>query len=248
MNFEFSYTTGQVLTAQIFLFKSDTVVGTALAVGESTNRKSRYVANFGSLDPGDYLLIYFLGGVAAGSEIYRVVVGETYYIPMSEQLEVMVSAASAVNIYDYFTAGTRADAFKADISGLYPIAHIQSGVPVERSPDDTRPITFSFPGPALTLVGTRSVNNAAYEPVDGTITYLRTEGLTDLYTLAYHAADRPATEGTVRYRFVKSDWVSGDQQRFVTLRVTGEVDAGDATAQNQQAILSAIIRSGGTQY
>ena len=95
----------------------------------------------------------------------------------------------------------------------------QIAVPIERSPNDTRAITFSFAGPSLTLTGTRSINDGTFTAVSGVISYLRSEGGVDLYTLSYNAADRPTAEGVVRYRFVRSGWVSGDLERFVTLRV-----------------------------
>lgn len=121
---------------------------------------------------------------------------------------------------------------------------IQPISPIERSISDTNAITFSFPGPSLTLTGTRSINNAAYGPVGGTIAYLRTEGLFDLYTLTYNVADRPTTEGTVQYRFVESGWTSGDPERFVTLRV----GVGNATIANQLAIINTLQDAISVQY
>lgn len=113
-------------------------------------------------------------------------------------------------------------------------AALQSDCPVERSLYDINPITFNFDGPSLALTGTRSINNAAYGPIDGTISYLRTEEDIDLYTLSYHVNDRPIGEGIVRYRFVETGWVPGDYERFVTLRVTsnkiGILD-GDVTGK-----------------
>lgn len=114
------------------------------------------------------------------------------------------------------------------IAALDDITGVGFGCPVERSPDDTNPITFSFEGPSLTLTGTRSINNGTYAAVDGAITYLRTDGGVDFYTLAYNANDRPSSEGTVTYRFVETGWISGDPERFVTLRIAvsggGEAD------------------------
>lgn len=121
-------------------------------------------------------------------------------------------------------------------------------VPIERSPTDTNPITFNFDGPSLTLVGTRSINNSAYFPVDGAVSFLRTEAGMDLYTLAYHVNDRPATEGVVRYRFVTSTYVPGDEERYVSLRVMGNTvgtnldKTGYGLADN--AITSAKIQDG----
>ena len=97
------------------------------------------------------------------------------------------------------------------------------GFPIERSPGDQNPITFSFNEPSLSLIGTRSINNGPYAPVSGSITFLRTEGGLDFYTLSYHANDRTSTEGVVTYRFIKSGWVSGDLERFVTLRIATDI-------------------------
>lgn len=116
-------------------------------------------------------------------------------------------------------AGDNAVSVVCDFYQAVSAANLQAGCPVERSPDDTNPITFSFPGPSLALAGTRSIDNGTYEAVGGAIAYLRTEGGSDLYTLAYNAADRPSAEGVVRYRFVESGWVDGDPERFVTLRI-----------------------------
>jgi hypothetical protein len=109
---------------------------------------------------------------------------------------------------------------------------INASAPVVRTLDDTSPITFSFFGPSLTLVGTRSINNAAFVPVSGAISYLRAEGGNDLYTLDFNSNDRPTGEGTVRYRFVKLGWVSGDLERFVTLRTTISADANAGAVYN----------------
>lgn len=66
----FGYTTGQSLTAQLFEIDSDTVVATAASVTEATNRKGRYAATFSDVDAGDYLMVYFIDGSAAGSEFF----------------------------------------------------------------------------------------------------------------------------------------------------------------------------------
>lgn len=82
----FGYTTGQSLTAQLFELGSDVVIATASSVTEATNRKGRYAATFSDVDAGDYLLIYFLIGTAAGSEYFTVAGtdGESL-LPWSEQ-------------------------------------------------------------------------------------------------------------------------------------------------------------------
>jgi len=147
----------------------------------------------------------------------------------------------SANIYNYFTAGTRANAFKATIPAP---THVQPGPAIERSLADNKPIVFSFGGPGLNLVGTRSINNGSYSAVSGTISYLRTDGMFDLYTLSYNAADRPTSEGTVQYRFVSPGWTTGDPERFVILRV----GAGDATIANQLAVINTVRDATAIQY
>lgn len=62
------YTTGQVLVAQLFVIDSDTIAYTSITVTEATNRKGRYDFTFNNVTAGDYLLIYFIDSIAAGSE------------------------------------------------------------------------------------------------------------------------------------------------------------------------------------
>ena len=80
----FGYTTGQTLTAQLFVIGSDTVVATASSVTEAINRKGRYVAVFTDVAAGDYLLVYFLGGSGAGSEKYTLTLTTATFEPWAE--------------------------------------------------------------------------------------------------------------------------------------------------------------------
>jgi hypothetical protein len=101
----------------------------------------------------------------------------------------------------------------ADITGQ--IRRPASG-PVERSPSDTNPITFSWPVSGATITAEVSVGNAAYTAALGTLSFLRTEGVLHYYTLLYDAADRPAAEGTARYKLE-----DGTYTQYVTLRIEG---------------------------
>lgn len=88
---EFGYTAGQTLTAKLFAIGSDTVVQTATAVTEATNRTNRYVATFDDVPAGDYLLNYFIGAAGMGSETYTLTLTTATFQPDSE-----TSAAGAV--------------------------------------------------------------------------------------------------------------------------------------------------------
>jgi hypothetical protein len=81
---EFAYTQGQTLTARLFAIGSDTVVATAGSVTQATNRKNRYIAAFEDVPAGRYLLIYSVGSVDAGSEIYELTLATATFQPESE--------------------------------------------------------------------------------------------------------------------------------------------------------------------
>lgn len=107
------------------------------------------------------------------------------------------------------------------------------GAIVERSTSDNRPITFTFPASGATLTGVVSINNGVDTAVAGALDFYRTEeNGKHWYTLAYNAADRPASEGTARYIFTNTTYTV-----YVTLRV---VDAG-ASAAAVAAIPAAIL-------
>ena len=101
----------------------------------------------------------------------------------------------------------------ADITGQ--IRRPASG-PVERSPSDTNPITFSWPVSGATITPEVSINNAAYGATTGAVSFLRTEGSLHYYALSFNASDRPAAEGTSRYKFA-----DGTYTQYVSLRVEG---------------------------
>ncbi len=109
--------------------------------------------------------------------------------------------------------------------------------PLERNLNDTNPITFQWLTDDATITGQRSLNNADYADVAGTISFLRTEGSKHLYTLAYNAADRPAANGIVRYAFT-----DGTYTRYVSLRVSAaNVVAPLNAIQTETAAKAAIM-------
>ncbi len=71
---------------------------------------------------------------------------------------------------------------------------------LQRTIEDTKAITFSWPVSGATITGQKSVDNGAYSAVSGAIAFLRTESNRHYYTLAYNAADRLTVEGTIRYK------------------------------------------------
>lgn len=96
---------------------------------------------------------------------------------------------------------------------------------LERPPTDTGVITFAWPALGATITGTVSIDNAAYTPIAGDISFLRADGGKYFYTLTYDAADRPATAGSARYALT-----DGDYTRYMVLRVVVSGDTGEATA------------------
>jgi hypothetical protein len=93
---------------------------------------------------------------------------------------------------------------------------------VERSADDTKSITFSWPVSGATITGQKSIDSAAYSPVSGAISYLRQEGTKHYYSLAYNVNDRPSEEGTVRYAMT-----DGTYTKYFSLRVENVVDTSN---------------------
>jgi hypothetical protein len=83
---EFGYTAGQSLTAELFAIKSDAVVATAASVSEAINRGGRYVATFEDVPAGRYLMVYSVGGTAAGTEIYLLSGDSETVMPDSEEV------------------------------------------------------------------------------------------------------------------------------------------------------------------
>jgi len=89
-----------------------------------------------------------------------------------------------------------------------------SPVIAERSDDDTKALTFSWPASGASILGFKSFDNGAYSSVSGAISYLRTEGARHYYTLAYNAADRSSQESLIRYRMQ-----DGTYTKYFNLRI-----------------------------
>src|SRR5690606_36615330 len=70
---------------------------------------------------------------------------------------------------------------------------------VTRTVDDTTPITFSFPVTGTAITAQASKNNGAYDPCEGTVSFVRAESGKHYYALAFSAADRLTTEGVLKY-------------------------------------------------
>lgn len=112
---------------------------------------------------------------------------------------------------------------------------------LERTTEDTKPLTFSWPNNTDTVQGQVSIDNGDFNPVSGVITYLRNENGKYYYTLSYNSNDRPNEEGTARYRFY-----SGTYSAYTTLRtlkaspVLGEIKNGLALESTSQDILTGV--------
>jgi hypothetical protein len=111
----------------------------------------------------------------------------------------------------------------------------------ERTLEDEKPLTFSWPNSTDTVQGQVSIDNGSYVAVAGVIAYFRSESGKYYYTLAHDAADRPAAEGTARYRFY-----SGSHSVYATLRTIkaspalSEIKDGLAVEATSQNILSGV--------
>jgi len=111
----------------------------------------------------------------------------------------------------------------------------------ERTLEDEKPLTFSWPNSTDTVQGQVSIDNGSYVAVAGVIAYFRSESGKYYYTLAHDAADRPAAEGTARYRFY-----SGSHSVYATLRTMkaspalSEIKDGLAVEATSQNILSGV--------
>jgi hypothetical protein len=95
-----------------------------------------------------------------------------------------------------------------------------SPVMAQRSDDDTKALTFSWPASGASIIGQKSIDNAAYVPVSGAISYLRTENARHYYTLAYSPFDRTTQESTIRY---KMD--DGTYTKYFNLRIMPSTNA-----------------------
>jgi len=109
---------------------------------------------------------------------------------------------------------------------------------VRRNSDDDQPLYFEWPNPSESLSAQRSLNGGAYEDIDGTVDYFRTEAGANLYTLSYDAADRPS-DGQAEYKVT-----SGSVTRIIPLSVdTG--GGGDGSGLYQLTVHAKDINGNG---
>ena len=103
---------------------------------------------------------------------------------------------------------------------------------IERSIDDEKEITFSWPVSGATITAEKSINNGAYSAVTGAIAFLRTDGTKHFYTLAYNANDRLTEECVVRYKLT-----DGTNTKYFNLQINGISPLSlDATSKNASLI------------
>lgn len=149
---------------------------------------------------------------ASGSTIYTAAFTDQ---PAAEYRLVFVDGSSVVRYVQWVTLVLETSTYigyetprVTSASGtIYPV--------VERSPADTKPLTFQWPVTGATITGTVSKDNAAYVAVTGGRAFLETDASgVHWYTLAFNAADRPTAEGTARYVFT-----DGTYTRTISMRI-----------------------------
>lgn len=127
----------------------------------------------------------------------------TLIVPSAQFVSLGTPVDSGVGTLQYLTM--------ADLqAALAPNAPVIA----ERSDDDTKALTFSWPVSGVPVSGFKSFDNGAYSSVSGAISYLRTEGARHYYTLAYNAADRSTQESLIRYRMQ-----DGTYTKYFNLRI-----------------------------
>jgi hypothetical protein len=160
--------------------------------------------------------------VTADSGRYALVFDETsVHAAGWYALRAFVSGAP-INRFVYFTG---VDGETAIAVSDLPVGLPQTGqVIVTRPVGDDTPITFSFPVASATLTGTRRINNAgSTTALNGARSFLRSSGNLHLYSLAYHADDRPTDDGVVEYVFT-----DGTYSRSVVLRAVTTASGADS--------------------
>ena len=209
------------------IINGNTVAGVSGGVGVSTPYRLVHVSNeleetYRADDggvAGDQRTLY-TGGVNLGHPAEANVRDATTFGLSNEytgSLKVPDPAYVSAGVLTDNTVGTLAAITASDLTtAMASYVSPPTGSPVERSPNDTNPITFSWPVSGATITAEVSINNAAYGATTGVVSFLRTEGSLHYYSLSYHADDRPTVEGTARYKLV-----DGTYTQYVTLRVDG---------------------------
>tara|TARA_R110000803_G_scaffold75124_6_gene139439 strand:- start:794 stop:1852 length:1059 start_codon:yes stop_codon:yes gene_type:complete len=186
-------------------------VATAATVVASANVAARYIATFSTLVAGGvYYLEFVVNGAIYPQWVTLAGVDLEEAESRNERAAILLTATQA-SIATIETSTTTT--IPALINSL---TSQSSWGPVERSPHDTNPITFSWPVSGATITSYASIDNAAYGATTGAVSFLWTEGSLHYYSLSFNAADRPTAEGTARYKLA-----DGTYTQYVTLRVEG---------------------------
>jgi hypothetical protein len=189
------------------------IIGTTTyLISSSATMEHQYrVNNAGS--PGVARSLYTGGQNLGQPTSNHVRSGQTYGVSneFTGTLAVPSPSYVALGVATDNTTGTLAYLSSTDLqAALSPNAPVA----VQRTVDDTKAITFSWPVSGATITGQKSVDNGAYSAVSGAIAFLRTESNRHYYTLAYNAADRLDVEGTIRYKLT-----DGTYTKYVNLHV-----------------------------
>lgn len=143
-----------------------------------------------------------------------------------------VEMSATPNTGTYVVYPVRSD-IETKISTLFESVSGSTAPTVERSPTDTKVITFAWPVSGATITATVSKDNGSYAATIGTVSFLRTESGKHFYSLSYNVSDRPTSEGTARYKFV-----DGTYTRYVNLRVAvaggGDGEADWTSTEREQ--------------
>jgi hypothetical protein len=151
-------------------------------------------------------------------------------------------------------ASMNADTLTASALAADAVSEIQSSVMglnspsiIERSTDDQKDITFSWPVSGATITVEKSVDNGSYEAATGTVSYLRQEGNKYYYVLDYNAADRLNEEGVVRYKLNDGTYTKYFSLRLVAPGITAEevalevLDTGDIDGYTIEEALKLVL-------
>ena len=114
-----------------------------------------------------------------------------------------------------------------------------AAVAVERSIDDTKAITFSWPVSGATITGEKSIDSGTYSAVQGSISFLRTESGRHYYTLAYNVDDRTTEEATIRYKMTDGTYTKYFNLRLVPPGITPQ-QIEDQLEDEFQSVLDAV--------
>ncbi len=95
---------------------------------------------------------------------------------------------------------------------------------VTRDSGDKTAVHFEWPAAGRTITGRRSIHGAAYTPISGTISEVRSEGVATLYSISYNAEDR-ASSGAVVFELT-----DGIVTRYLPVYMSGKSGIGLSSA------------------